>query len=85
MAGHDHLILHTRQHYSYNMDKVFFEGLPEAKYNLDAGYAWGTDGEDACGDREGASGRKTGFCPDKDGYVHTINTFYLFKEKVLMV
>jgi len=35
----DHFILHTGQHYSYNMDKVFFEqlGLPEAKYNLDAG------------------------------------------------
>jgi UDP-N-acetylglucosamine 2-epimerase (non-hydrolysing) len=37
--GMDHFILHTGQHYSYNMDKVFFEqlGLPEAKYNLDAG------------------------------------------------
>jgi hypothetical protein len=35
----DHFILHTGQHYSYTMDKVFFEqlGLPEAKYNLDAG------------------------------------------------
>lgn len=35
----DFFILHTGQHYSYNMDKVFFEqlGLPEAKYNLDAG------------------------------------------------
>ncbi len=32
-------ILHTGQHYSYNMDMVFFEQLklPEAKYNLDAG------------------------------------------------
>jgi len=32
-------ILHTGQHYSYNMDRVFFEqlGLPEATYNLDAG------------------------------------------------
>jgi UDP-N-acetylglucosamine 2-epimerase (non-hydrolysing) len=37
--GMDYFILHTGQHYSYNMDKVFFEqlGLPEAKYNLDAG------------------------------------------------
>jgi len=37
--GMDFFILHTGQHYSYNMDKVFFEqlGLPEAKYNLDAG------------------------------------------------
>ncbi len=35
----DYYILHTGQHYSYNMDKVFFEQLelPEAKYNLDAG------------------------------------------------
>jgi len=32
-------ILHTGQHYSYNMDRVFFEqlGLPDAAYNLDAG------------------------------------------------
>jgi len=32
-------ILHTGQHYSYNMDKVFFEqlGLPEAEHNLDVG------------------------------------------------
>jgi len=37
--GMDHFILHTGQHYSYNMDKVLFEqlGLPEAKYNLDTG------------------------------------------------
>ena len=35
----DYFILHTGQHYSYNMDRVFFEqfGLPEAKYNLDVG------------------------------------------------
>lgn len=35
----DYFILHTGQHYSYNMDKVFFEqlNLPEAKYNLEAG------------------------------------------------
>ena len=33
----DYFILHTGQHYSYNMDKIFFEqlGLPEVKYNLD--------------------------------------------------
>ncbi len=33
----DHFILHTGQHYSYNMDRVFFEQLelPGAKYNLD--------------------------------------------------
>ncbi|MCZ7399990.1 MAG: UDP-N-acetylglucosamine 2-epimerase (non-hydrolyzing) [Candidatus Methanoperedens sp.] len=35
----EHFILHTGQHYSYNMDMVFFEqlGLPDAKYNLDVG------------------------------------------------
>ena len=35
----DCFILHTGQHYSYNMDKVFFEQLelPEPKYNLDVG------------------------------------------------
>lgn len=37
--GMDYFILHTGQHYSYNMDRVFFEQLklPEAKYNLDVG------------------------------------------------
>jgi len=41
----DYFILHTGQHYTYNMDKVFFEQLelPEAKYNLDVGS--GTHGE----------------------------------------
>ncbi len=35
----DYFILHTGQHYSYNMDKVFFEQLKlsEPKYNLDVG------------------------------------------------
>jgi UDP-N-acetylglucosamine 2-epimerase (non-hydrolysing) len=35
----DYFILHTGQHYSYNMDRVFFEQLelPEAQYNLDVG------------------------------------------------
>ena len=35
----DYFILHTGQHYSYNMDKIFFEQLelPGAKYNLDVG------------------------------------------------
>jgi len=35
----DYFILHTGQHYTYNLDKVFFEQLelPEAKYNLDVG------------------------------------------------
>jgi len=37
--GIDYFFLHKGQHYSYNMDKVFFEHLelPGAKYNLDAG------------------------------------------------
>jgi len=36
-----YFVLHTGQHYSYNMDKAFFEQLelPEAKYNLDVGSA----------------------------------------------
>jgi UDP-N-acetylglucosamine 2-epimerase (non-hydrolysing) len=35
----DYSILHTGQHYSYNMDRIFFEQLqlPEARYNLDVG------------------------------------------------
>lgn len=35
----DYLIIHTGQHYSYNLDKVFFEQLklPKAKYNLEVG------------------------------------------------
>ena len=35
----DFLILHTGQHYSYNMDQVFFEQLklPQPKYNLKVG------------------------------------------------
>ena len=37
--GLDYFILHTGQHYSYEMDRVFFEQLelPPAKYNLDVG------------------------------------------------
>jgi UDP-N-acetylglucosamine 2-epimerase (non-hydrolysing) len=37
--GQDFFILHTGQHYSYNMDKAFFEQLelPEAEHNLDVG------------------------------------------------
>jgi UDP-N-acetylglucosamine 2-epimerase (non-hydrolysing) len=35
----DYIILHTGQHYSYEMDKTFFDELelPQPKYNLDAG------------------------------------------------
>lgn len=37
--GIDFYILHTGQHYSYDMDRIFFEqlNLPQAKYNLDVG------------------------------------------------
>jgi UDP-N-acetylglucosamine 2-epimerase (non-hydrolysing) len=37
----DYFILHTGQHYSYEMDRVFFEQLelPDVKYNLDIGSA----------------------------------------------
>ena len=37
--GLDYFILHTGQHYSYNLDKIFFEDLElsEPKYNLDVG------------------------------------------------
>ncbi|PWB50016.1 MAG: UDP-N-acetylglucosamine 2-epimerase (non-hydrolyzing) [Candidatus Methanoperedenaceae archaeon] len=37
--GLDHFILHTGQHYSYNMDRVFFDELklPYTKYNLEVG------------------------------------------------
>ncbi|AKB43099.1 non-hydrolyzing UDP-N-acetylglucosamine 2-epimerase [Methanosarcina vacuolata] len=37
--GINYYILHTGQHYSYEMDKIFFEQLklPHAKYNLDVG------------------------------------------------
>lgn len=35
----DYFVLHTGQHYSYEMDRVFFEELelPQPAYNLDAG------------------------------------------------
>ena len=37
--GREYFILHTGQHYSYNLDGVFFERLrlPQAKYNLEVG------------------------------------------------
>jgi UDP-N-acetylglucosamine 2-epimerase (non-hydrolysing) len=35
----DYFILHSGQHYSYNLDKVFFDelGLPDPRYNLETG------------------------------------------------
>lgn len=37
--GLDHFVQHNGQHYSYEMDRVFFEQLelPPAEHNLDAG------------------------------------------------
>jgi UDP-N-acetylglucosamine 2-epimerase (non-hydrolysing) len=37
--SYEYFIVHSGQHYSYNMDKIFFEQLklPEAKYNLEVG------------------------------------------------
>jgi UDP-N-acetylglucosamine 2-epimerase (non-hydrolysing) len=37
----DYFVLHTGQHYSHQMDSIFFEQLelPEARYNLDIGSA----------------------------------------------
>jgi len=35
----DFFIIHTGQHYSYNLDRIFFEqlNLPQARYNLEVG------------------------------------------------
>jgi UDP-N-acetylglucosamine 2-epimerase (non-hydrolysing) len=35
----DYLLIHTNQHYSYTMDRIFFEQLelPEPRYNLEVG------------------------------------------------
>lgn len=43
--GLDYNVIHTGQHYSYSMDRVFFEDLelPEAEHNLDVGS--GTHGD----------------------------------------
>ena len=37
--GVDYFVLHTGQHYSYDMDRAFFEDLelPEPEYNLNVG------------------------------------------------
>jgi len=45
--GSDWFVLHTGQHYSYGMDRVFFEqpGLPDARCNLDCGSGSGRHGE----------------------------------------
>ncbi len=45
--GADFFVLHTGQHYSYNMDKVFFEdlGLPEPEYKIPDTYRYKLHGE----------------------------------------
>ena len=42
----DYFVIHTGQHYSYNMDKIFFEDLelPEPDYKLDVGEKYHTHG-----------------------------------------
>ena len=44
--GADWFVVHTGQHYSHHMDRVFFEqlGLPDARYNLDVGSGSGRHG-----------------------------------------
>ncbi len=39
IRGVDYFILHTGQHYSYELDKIFFKELelPDAKYNMEVG------------------------------------------------
>ena len=46
-SGAEYFMIHTGQHYSYNMDRVFFEQLelPDAKYNLDVRSGSGKHGE----------------------------------------
>ncbi len=42
----DYFVIHTGQHYSYNMDRIFFEDLelPEPDYKLDVGEKYHTHG-----------------------------------------
>jgi len=45
--GSDYFVIHTGQHYSHHMDRVFSGrlGLPDAKYDLDCGSGSGRHGE----------------------------------------
>ncbi len=60
----DFFILHTGQHYSRNMDSIFFEQLelPDAKYNLDIGSS--THGEQTGKMLIGIEEVLEGECPD---------------------
>ena len=60
----DYFVLHTGQHYSYNLDKVFFEQLelPDAKYNLEVGS--GSHGEETARILTGAERVLTSDRPD---------------------
>jgi UDP-N-acetylglucosamine 2-epimerase (non-hydrolysing) len=60
----DFFILHTGQHYSYLMDKVFFEQLelPPAKFNLDVGS--GNHGKQTAAMIEGIEKILQSECPD---------------------
>ena len=44
--GSEWFVVHTGQHYSHHMDRLFFEQLelPDAKYNLDVGSGSGRQG-----------------------------------------
>jgi UDP-N-acetylglucosamine 2-epimerase len=60
----DFFLLHTGQHYSFEMDKALFDelDLPEPRYRLDGGGGrpWRTDGQDAGRHRERAAPRPGG-------------------------
>ena len=68
--GSDWFVLHTGQHYSYGMDRVFFEqlGLPYARYNLDVGFGsegWGH------GERTGSRDEGSRFKGEINGHKRT--------------
>ncbi len=70
--GSEHFMIHTGQHYSYEMDKVFFDelDLPHAKYNLDVGSGPHSEqtGKIDGRYREGAHGRPPGRCIGPGGH-----------------
>ncbi len=60
----EYFILHTGQHYAYNLDRLFFDqlGLPEAKYNLEVGS--GSHAEQTAGILIGVEKVLEQECPD---------------------